>query len=218
MTQPLRQETAPETTTRETGIPPASDGRSTIPKSTNCRVSRSDDPPYQNWWVIDARTDSVKFEPRNLLSGPTVCGRLNNPLAVQVRTVCGGRSGTYPAASQQSPHVPKSLTPARSSHYCRRRQTQKHRTQQATVRPGQPAIRGWRPADPSFDQQGRRYQPPPGLACPIDLGYGRWGSCMWTTDRKYAPENEKAGPAGRLSLDASSISEISAFFFGRSQP
>ena len=37
---------------------------------------------------------------------------------------------------------------------------------------------GWRPADPSFDQQGRRYQPPPGLSCPIDLGYGLWGSCQ----------------------------------------
>ena len=36
---------------------------------------------------------------------------------------------------------------------------------------------GWRPADPSFDQSGRPYQPPPGLACPVDLGYGRWGSC-----------------------------------------
>jgi hypothetical protein len=22
---------------------------------------RADDPPYQNWWVIDARTDRVKF-------------------------------------------------------------------------------------------------------------------------------------------------------------
>jgi hypothetical protein len=36
---------------------------------------------------------------------------------------------------------------------------------------------GWRPADPSFDRYGRPYQPPPGLACPVDLGYGRWGSC-----------------------------------------
>lgn len=36
---------------------------------------------------------------------------------------------------------------------------------------------GWKPADPSFDQNGRPYQPPPGLSCPIDLGYGRWASC-----------------------------------------
>jgi hypothetical protein len=36
---------------------------------------------------------------------------------------------------------------------------------------------GWRPADPSFDQYGRPYRPPPGLPCPIDLGYGRWTSC-----------------------------------------
>lgn len=37
----------------------------------------------------------------------------------------------------------------------------------------------WRPADPSFDQYGRPYRPPPGMPCPIDLGYGRWTSCMW---------------------------------------
>jgi hypothetical protein len=40
--------------------------------------------------------------------------------------------------------------------------------------------RGWRPADPSFDQYGRPYRPPPGLDCPIDLGYGRWASCNST--------------------------------------
>ena len=39
-----------------------------------------------------------------------------------------------------------------------------------------PAYR-WRAADPSFDQYGRLYRPPPGLPCPIDLGYGRWASC-----------------------------------------
>jgi hypothetical protein len=39
------------------------------------------------------------------------------------------------------------------------------------------AVYRWRPADPSFDQNGRLYRPPPGLYCPIDLGYGRWGSC-----------------------------------------
>ncbi|MFZ5689905.1 MAG: hypothetical protein ACOY5F_01485 [Pseudomonadota bacterium] len=37
----------------------------------------------------------------------------------------------------------------------------------------------WRPADPSFDRQGRLYKPPPGLPCPVDLGYGRWTSCLW---------------------------------------
>jgi hypothetical protein len=47
----------------------------------------------------------------------------------------------------------------------------------AQARAPRPATFGWRPADPSFDQQGRRYQPPPGLSCPIDLGYGRWASC-----------------------------------------
>jgi len=47
----------------------------------------------------------------------------------------------------------------------------------SAVRAPQSAPFGWRPADPSFDQQGRRYQPPPGLNCPVDLGYGRWASC-----------------------------------------
>jgi hypothetical protein len=37
----------------------------------------------------------------------------------------------------------------------------------------------WRPADPAFDQHGRLYRPPPGLICPVDLGYGRWASCLW---------------------------------------
>jgi len=41
-----------------------------------------------------------------------------------------------------------------------------------------PTAYRWRPADPSFDQYGRPYQPPPGTPCPIDLGYGRWSSCM----------------------------------------
>ena len=46
----------------------------------------------------------------------------------------------------------------------------------ATQNPQQVPFR-WRPADPSFDQQGRPYRPPPGMTCPIDLGYGRWTSC-----------------------------------------
>ena len=33
-------------------------------------------------------------------------------------------------------------------------------------------------ADPSFDEYGRLYRPPPHLAaCAMDLGYGRWVSC-----------------------------------------
>jgi len=50
---------------------------------------------------------------------------------------------------------------------------------QIVVRPAgpRPQLWGWRPADPSFDQTGRPYQPPPGLSCPVDLGYGRWASC-----------------------------------------
>lgn len=48
------------------------------------------------------------------------------------------------------------------------------------VKPPQPLpVYRWRPADPSFDQYGRLYKPPPGLSCPIDLGYGRWTSCNY---------------------------------------
>jgi hypothetical protein len=45
--------------------------------------------------------------------------------------------------------------------------------------PPAPQAFRWRPADPSFDQNGRLYKPPPGLPCPVDLGYGRWTSCLW---------------------------------------
>lgn len=46
--------------------------------------------------------------------------------------------------------------------------------------PAKPApVYRWRPADPSFDQNGRPYRPPRGLPCPIDLGYGRWTSCLY---------------------------------------
>ena len=45
--------------------------------------------------------------------------------------------------------------------------------------PPQPAAPfRWRPADPSFDQNGRLYRPPAGLPCPVDVGYGRWASCL----------------------------------------
>lgn len=40
-----------------------------------------------------------------------------------------------------------------------------------------PVRYGWRAADPSFDQNGRPYRPPPGFGCAIDLGYGRFESC-----------------------------------------
>ncbi|MFN3349267.1 hypothetical protein [Pseudorhodoplanes sp.] len=52
------------------------------------------------------------------------------------------------------------------------------RTKQRRPAPPAAPVYRWRPADPSFDQYGRRYQPPPGLPCPIDLGYGRWTSCL----------------------------------------
>ena len=62
------------------------------------------------------------------------------------------------------------------------KQQQKKQKKARTTRSAPPAAyappaRGWRPADPSFDQSGRPYQPPPWLDCPVDLGYGRWGSC-----------------------------------------
>jgi hypothetical protein len=55
----------------------------------------------------------------------------------------------------------------------RKRQTVKR------IKPQPAPIYRWRPADPSFDQHGRPYRPPPGLSCPIDLGYGRWTSCNY---------------------------------------
>jgi hypothetical protein len=57
-----------------------------------------------------------------------------------------------------------------------------HRKKAARVKTPAPKpapVFRWRPADPSFDQHGRPYRPPPGLPCPIDLGYGRWTSCMY---------------------------------------
>lgn len=36
---------------------------------------------------------------------------------------------------------------------------------------------GWRPADPSFDQDGRPYRNPFPGQCMVDLGYGRFESC-----------------------------------------
>jgi len=74
---------------------------------------------------------------------------------------------SQPAISQQGP---RAAPPAAKK---------KQHIRPAIVPAAQPVVRGWRPADPSFDQQGRRYQPPRGLACPIDLGYGRWASCDW---------------------------------------
>jgi hypothetical protein len=55
----------------------------------------------------------------------------------------------------------------------------KVRVQKQAPAPKTPAPSRWRPADPSFDQHGRLYKPPPGLPCPVDLGYGRWTSCLW---------------------------------------
>jgi hypothetical protein len=55
------------------------------------------------------------------------------------------------------------------------KQKAKPKARPAAARAPQPFR--WRPADPSFDQQGRLYRPPPGMLCPIDLGYGRWVSC-----------------------------------------
>jgi hypothetical protein len=36
---------------------------------------------------------------------------------------------------------------------------------------------GWRPADPSFDRDGRPYRNPFPGQCMVDLGYGRFESC-----------------------------------------
>ena len=41
--------------------------------------------------------------------------------------------------------------------------------------------RRWRPADPSFDQDGRPYRNPFPNECMTDLGYGRWEHCNQTS-------------------------------------
>ena len=60
MTQPLRQEKPRNDRPRDRD--PARKRRPFDNSEINQlpRV-RSDDPPYQNWWVIDARTDSIKL-------------------------------------------------------------------------------------------------------------------------------------------------------------
>ena len=60
---------------------------------------------------------------------------------------------SQPAISQQGP---RAAPPAAKK---------KQHIRPAIVPAAQPVVHGWRPADPSFDQQGRRYQPPRGLAC-----------------------------------------------------
>ena len=80
------------------------------------------------------------------------------------------------ASSHAKPH--ESLTKAGLSDIsaAQKKKKQKPRVQ-AAPQPYAAGWGGWRPADPSFDQYGRRYLPPPGLSCPVDLGYGRWASC-----------------------------------------
>jgi hypothetical protein len=75
------------------------------------------------------------------------------------------------AAALMLPLVPASVVEASSATKRKKVRVQK---QAAAPQPFR-----WRPADPSFDQNGRLYKPPPGLPCPVDLGYGRWTSCLW---------------------------------------
>ena len=51
----------------------------------------------------------------------------------------------------------------------------KYKVRHAYVAPPRRVYRGF--ADPSFDEYGRPYRPPSYISCPVDLGYGRWGSC-----------------------------------------
>jgi hypothetical protein len=74
------------------------------------------------------------------------------------------------AAPNHAPEISSAATRSKQAKPKQRRQAQPARAPRA-------APFRWRPADPSFDQQGRPYRPPPGLSCPIDLGYGRWASC-----------------------------------------
>jgi hypothetical protein len=80
------------------------------------------------------------------------------------------------AAPNPAPEISSAATKAKPVKSAKPTKS-KQRRQAQPVRAPRAAPFGWRPADPSFDQQGRPYRPPPGLACPIDLGYGRWASC-----------------------------------------
>ena len=56
--------------------------------------------------------------------------------------------------------------------------TTKKKKRKVVVAAPAPRAFGWRGADPSFDQNGRPYQPPAYLGgCVLDLGYGRFKSC-----------------------------------------
>ena len=61
MTQPLRQEKPRNDRPRDRA--PANRKRRPFDNSEINELPRvrSDDPPYQNWWVIDARTDRIKL-------------------------------------------------------------------------------------------------------------------------------------------------------------
>lgn len=87
-------------------------------------------------------------------------------------TIIGAASAGAPLASD-GPEI----SSAAKTKQVQKPNKAKPRPRALAARAPQPATFGWRPADPSFDRQGRRYQPPPGLSCPVDLGYGRWASC-----------------------------------------
>ena len=57
------QQTAQEPPERHGNFEPARSQRRPFDNSEIDEFPRprSDDPPYQNWWVIDARTDRVKL-------------------------------------------------------------------------------------------------------------------------------------------------------------
>lgn len=61
------------------------------------------------------------------------------------------------------------------------------RKQTVTVSPDYPNYpsywSGWRPADPSFDRDGRPYRNPFPGQCMVDLGYGRFESCDQVSGR-----------------------------------
>ena len=83
-----------------------------------------------------------------------------------------------PAMTAPAAHADAAVLKPAISDFSAQAQQKKRKRQMQHAPVAEPRIRsGWRAADPSFDQQGRLYRPPPGLDCPVDLGYGRWGSC-----------------------------------------
>lgn len=94
-------------------------------------------------------------------------------VAAMLATAVPAQAGNAASGLQQTPaHQTQKLSQEWSS-------AKKKRKRAVTVYPDHypPYRYGWRPADPSFDQDGRPYRNPFPGQCMVDLGYGRFESC-----------------------------------------